>query len=291
MRRKAAPTAPPPVKRRRAARHSSEDEASHGTWKIVYADFATALMAFFLVLWIGAVATDEQRDLLADYFNPAAVSRATSGADAPLAGRSVDVIGAKISPAARGETAFPVASPPTLSEFGTGDAQDAADDKEALEALREDLRAAIIAAQGVEALSSIQFRLTQDGLLIDIMDRDDQPMFVRGAARLTPRAEALFAVVANAVRRAPNEIRVTGHTDAAPFTAVNYDNVDLSVDRARRARRAMTAAGLERDRIARVEGAGERAALRAPDPAAARHRRVTVAVMRRPAPSLGLLPQ
>ncbi len=287
MRRKAQTAAP--VRVRRKARHD-EDDSAHGNWKIVYADFATALMAFFLLLWIGAVSTDEQRDLLADYFNPAAVSRATSGANAPLAGRSVDVTGAKTSPAARGETAFPVASPPTLSHFATGDAADPSEDRNALETLRRDLQNAVIAAQGEGALSALSFRITEDGLLIDLIDQPGRPMFATGRARLTAEAESLLTLVARALERTPNEVRLTGHTDAAPTRNRGYDNLDLSVDRARATRRSLLASGLADDRIARVEGAGARAALQAVDPLHPRHRRVTIAVMRRPAPSLGLAP-
>lgn len=274
---------------RKRVRADESEDSGHGNWKIVYADFATALMAFFLLLWIGAASTDEQRDMLADYFNPASVSRANSGAEAPLAGRSVDTIGAMTSPSARGETAFPVASPPSLREFGTGDARDEERERAALEAVEADLRAAIVAAHGTAALNSVAFRQTQDGLLIDIMDQPGQPMFAAGRARLTSRAEALVAIVGSALKRAPNEIRLTGHTDAAPTNDRRYDNLDLSVDRARAARRALVEAGLAGDRVARLEGAGPRDALQSRDPSAARHRRVTIAVLRRPAPSLGLI--
>lgn len=284
---------PAPI-RIRIKRHSGDDgdEDHQGNWKMVYADFATALMVFFLLLWVGAVATDEQRDLLADYFNPVAVSRSNSGADGALSGRSVDTTGAKTSPAAEGETAFPVASPPSLSAFGEGDAT--ASDTDVFEALEADLKAALIAAGGRDMLDGVAFRVTEDGLLIDLMDRPGAPMFAAGSVRLTPDAERLMALAATALARAPNQIRITGHADATPFSTPGYDNVDLSSDRARSARRALLISGLATDRVTQVKGVGATEAYAAdalPDGItdAARHRRVTLAVLRRPARSLGLM--
>lgn len=279
---------PVPV-RIRVKRHTEDDEAAHGNWKIVYADFATALMAFFLVLWIGAVATDEQRDLLADYFNPAAVSRGNSGADGALSGRSVDTMGAMTSPAARGETAFPVASPPSLSDFGDADGAGDVSDQAVFDAIERDITAVVAETGGRDLLDAVSFRQTEDGLLIDLIDAPDQPMFDPGRATLTPHAQTLLAAAANALARAPNQLRLTGHTDASPFARAGYDNMDLSVDRARAARRAILEAGLRPDRIVRVEGEGDHAALNAFNTHAAEHRRVTIAVLRRPSRSLGLI--
>lgn len=273
----------------RAKRHSSEDEEHHGNWKMVYADFATAMMAFFLLMWISAVSTDEQRDLLADYFNPAAVSRNNSGADGALDGRSVDTVGAMTSPAARGETAFPVASPPTVSDFGTKDGPADTPDEAVFDMLERDITAAILAAGGRELLDAISFRRNDDGLLIDVIDTAKRPMFRPGRAELTQHAQSVFQIAAVALSRVPNELRLTGHTDAAQFTTRGYDNMDLSVDRARAARTVLLREKLRPDRIARVEGEGDKIAMTALDPQSLHHRRVSIAVLRRPARSLGLI--
>ncbi len=295
---RAANTAPPPPKvKSRRAQPALDDDAHAGNWKIVYADFATAMMAFFLLLWVGSIATDEQRDMLADYFNPVAVSRGNSGADGALSGRSVDTIGAMTSPAARGETAFPVASPPTLAAMNEADAPApdsprpgaAPDDAAVFARLEAELRVVLLETGGRELLDGIAFRRTKDGLLIDLLDRPDKPLFEPGGAQLSDSALPLIAAAANALARAPNELRLTGHTDARPFANPGYDNMDLSADRARAARRALLTAGLATDRIVRIEGAGEVSALSAAEPDASTHRRITLAVLRRPARSLGLI--
>lgn len=273
----------------RPKRPRSEDEDNHGNWKMVYADFATAMMAFFLLLWIGAVSSDEQRDLLADYFNPAAVSRGNSGANAPLAGRSVDTIGSMTSPAARGETAFPVASPPALTDFGSANGSQAGDNDSAFDRIERDITQILLETGGRDLLEAIAFRQTEDGLLIDLIDTPDRPMFASGRAALTEDAKLILSAATNALKRAPNELRLTGHTDASPFAARDYDNMDLSVDRARAVRWALVEAGLSPDRIVRVEGEGDRAAIQTFNPDAPQHRRVSIAVMRRPSRDLGLI--
>ncbi len=109
------------VVHRRRIDHLDDEEENHGTWKIAYADFVTAMMAFFLLMWLLNVTTKEQREGLADYFNPVAVSQERSGADGALAGRSVDKSGALTSPHAQGTKSLPVASPPVVASVGADD--------------------------------------------------------------------------------------------------------------------------------------------------------------------------
>lgn len=105
---------------------SGGDEDEHnGTWKLAYADFVTAMMTFFLIMWMMNITTVEQRKGIADYFNPVAVSQANSGADGMLAGRSVDRTGSLSTPNAAGEEASPVASPPAIATLGDSDRQPA----------------------------------------------------------------------------------------------------------------------------------------------------------------------
>lgn len=107
-------------------RSSAHDEEEHnGTWKLAYADFVTAMMTFFLIMWLVNVTTIEQREGIADYFNPVAVSTGNSGADAMLAGRSVDRSGVLTTPNASGEHSLPVASPPVVASVGDSDREPA----------------------------------------------------------------------------------------------------------------------------------------------------------------------
>ncbi|MCG5240929.1 OmpA family protein [Azospirillum doebereinerae] len=116
-------TLPPIIVKRHYIVHDEEDH--NGTWKLAYADFVTAMMTFFLVMWLMNITTTEQRKGIADYFNPVAVSQSESGADGMLAGRSVDKTGALTTPNAAGDQASPVASPPVVASVGDSDRQPA----------------------------------------------------------------------------------------------------------------------------------------------------------------------
>ncbi len=114
---------PPIIVKRHLGGH--EEEEHNGTWKLAYADFVTAMMTFFLVMWLMNITTTEQRKGIADYFNPVAVSQSNSGADGMLAGRSVDSTGSLTTPNAAGDQASPVASPPVVASVGDSDRQPA----------------------------------------------------------------------------------------------------------------------------------------------------------------------
>jgi chemotaxis protein MotB len=116
---------PVPVVVRRRTLAEDEDHESAGTWKIAYADFVTAMMAFFLLMWLINVTTQEQREGISDYFNPVAVSQERSGADGMLSGRTVDEEGALTSPSGQGEATLPVASPPVVASLGEDDREPA----------------------------------------------------------------------------------------------------------------------------------------------------------------------
>ncbi|SMH63055.1 flagellar motor protein MotB [Azospirillum agricola] len=117
------PALPPIIVKRHLAAHDEEEH--NGTWKLAYADFVTAMMTFFLVMWLMNITTTEQRKGIADYFNPVAVSQSQSGADGMLSGRSVDKSGSLTTPNAEGDQASPVASPPVVASVGDSDRQPA----------------------------------------------------------------------------------------------------------------------------------------------------------------------
>ncbi len=114
---------PPIIVKRHLGSHDEEEHNS--AWKLAYADFVTAMMTFFLVMWLMNITTTEQRKGIADYFNPVAVSQSNSGADGMLAGRSVDSSGSLTTPNAAGDQASPVASPPVVASVGDSDRQPA----------------------------------------------------------------------------------------------------------------------------------------------------------------------
>ncbi|WP_428410368.1 OmpA family protein [Hyphococcus sp.] len=298
------------IRIKRKIHRGHEDEAHSGVWKMVYADFTTAMMAFFLVLWLATTASESQRDLLADYFNPVAVSRNKSGADGVLGGRSADEKeGALLAPGAPDISSLPVAAPPVLAEMGDemhpphvgvemSPQKDATrfsgsdgDLEEQLKALEDRLRLAIALktdALGLEDVIIIERRT--DAVYIQIVEDVAFSMFETGSANLKPEAEILFNIVGAVLTTIPNTIRVLGHTDAAGFTASGKaGNWELSSSRANAARRVLERAGLPQDRIEAVEGRADRELLFPAAPLDARNRRITISVHANVSPSSDLL--
>ncbi|ACI97662.1 flagellar motor protein MotB [Rhodospirillum centenum] len=311
------PQKPQIVIKRRAQEESDELEGN-GTWKIAYADFVTAMMAFFMLLWLVNVTTPEQRHGIADYFNPIAVSDANSGANGQLAGQSVAREGALTSNAASAWETIPTARVPTLSppgpdrelddgEGGGASAQENAEsapadgngtpmtaaleqqlqqvaaEEQSFDRIEQSVRDALMSAVDLADLSqNLVFERTADGLRIQITDRPHFSMFDSGATDLNGRAVTLLGIVAEALSGVPNRIAISGHTDGRPFAAnARYGNWELSADRANAARRVLLQKGIQPGRVARVEGLADTLHLLPEDPGDPRNRRISIIVMRR----------
>ncbi len=274
-----------------------------GAWKVAYADFVTAMMAFFLLLWLLNVTTDEQKDGIADYFNPSTASQSSSGSGGILGGASLSSEGAKVSEGGV-PTVVMTLTPPEQKE-GEDDAEAEADeekerdlDKElaqreqaAFERARHALSQAIQEVPDLADLAKhLLVDMTPEGLRIQLVDQDRRSMFPSGSAALQDHTERLFGLIVKAVERMPNKIKITGHTDAAQFRAGSgKDNWQLSADRANASRRALLQAGLPAARIAQVGGKAETEPLMPDDPFNARNRRISVVLLREsraPLPSL-----
>ena len=286
-----------------------------GAWKVAYADFVTAMMAFFLLMWLLNATTEKQRKGLADYFDPTVpISRVSSGGTGMLAGDEVmaeDTLAGNrkegkrpqpthldTGPALGEETAvadkdgddpfaeFLRAMPdpegaPGWAAPGAGDAFAAAyqAEEDRLAALGAQIEAAMQAAGG-EFTEHFQLRMTPDGLVIEIVDADDAPLFDSGSAAAGPLLTKLLEIIVPVLERALNNLAIVGHTDARPFGGGgNYTNWELSADRANTARRLLGRFGLAEHRVERVTG---RAAteLLSDDPFAAQNRRIAITLLR-----------
>ena len=291
---------------------SHEEDAHTGIWKMVYADFMTALMAFFLVMWLATTASEAQRDLLADYFNPVSVSRNKSGADGVLGGRATESQGALSSPDGPSDTSLPVAAPPVIAELGDQNrpphvgvemrpqqtdptrefSGSTGDTERQLRALEEQLRIALARRSDPTNLRDvIVIERKTDAVYIQIADDEAFSMFDTGRARLRPEAERLFATLGEVLKTVPHTVRLTGHTDGAGFRnpgGAGPDNWELSASRANAARRVMVRAGLSADRIEAVEGRADQELLIPGDPLDPRNRRITVSVLANVSPSSDL---
>lgn len=275
-----------------------------GAWKVAYADFVTAMMAFFLLMWLLNATTEKQRKGLADYFDPSIpLSRMSSGGNAMLNGDSVMVperkAGSQATEIGRGSGA------PESTGDGTGmdgagsnpDDEIAADDarteiakaeeamaaalaaEEAeLEAIADGIRAAIATAGGT-AGDHFLLRMTPEGLVIEIVDTGTEPLFGSGSARPSTELVRLIELIAPVLGVVTNGLAVVGHTDAAPFNRGGADNWTLSTDRANAARRLLRGAGLPEERIARVTGRAATEPL-SDDPTSPENRRIALTLLR-----------
>lgn len=274
-----------------------------GAWKVAYADFVTAMMAFFLLLWLLNVTTEEQKKGIAQYFTPDSVSRSNAGSNGVLGGQTLTP--GQLANQAGGITVgIPVAPSAEESEAATdkSDSKTPPEDTEAERKLTEeqfrkeqikredesfakaenDLRQAIQDVPELRQLAqSLIIDRTPEGMRIQIVDQDKYSMFPLGSAALYEHTTKLMAMVVKIVERMPNKISVTGHTDATPYAGRhNYTNWELSTDRANSSRRAMMESGLDPARIARVVGKADQEPLLADSPADPRNRRISIVLLR-----------
>jgi chemotaxis protein MotB len=274
--------------------------AAHGgAWKIAYADFVTAMMAFFLLLWLLNSVTQEQLEGISNYFAPAAPAATTSGAGGVLGGQTVTVDGAQSS--AMSAPSVSLALPPPRSGLGGDDSQtpkpeeekesDPAKvseealkkkEEEQFEKAKDELRQAL---QGIPSAAVLAKSLlvdnTPEGLRIQLVDQEGFPMFQSAGSDLMPRARELLTLVAKVIETLPQKIAISGHTDSVPFgRGTAYGNWELSSDRANSTRRTLLDMGVPAERIDRVVGKADTEPLLKEDPANARNRRLSVILLR-----------
>ncbi len=256
--------------------------AGHGThhggaWKVAYADFVTAMMAFFLMLWLLGATDEEQRKGIADYFAPTIPRGGEQGGTGVLAGRSIlepDGI-APLPPGASSPlpaTHVAASVPPAPSDG----------DQAQLKALEAKIRDRLARDPGLADLAA-QVRLTHtpEGLRIELIDRADYAMFSSGTALMDPRAERLLRVVADAIAPLPQRLAIRGHTDGLPFGPQSAgNNWQLSAQRAEATRALLARAGIAAGRFSRLEGVADTEPMVPADPFDPRNRRLSITLLR-----------
>jgi chemotaxis protein MotB len=267
-------------------------EGHHGgAWKVAYADFVTAMMAFFLLMWLINTTTPEQKRGIADYFAAQNISKSSSGAGGVLAGT---VFGQQGSRAGGAQAVISQQTPPKRQDppQTTTQSQQKSDDKaqsqlpsnenRQFEQAEMSLRQAMQQMPDIAELSrNIIMNETPEGLNIQLVDQDGQAMFQPGTATPLPKTRLLLQQVAKIVDRLPNRIAITGHTDAAQFQGPNgVTNWELSAARANAARAILSAEGLAADRIFSVAGKAGIDPLLPDDPYASSNRRIGILLMR-----------
>lgn len=272
--------APIIVKRVKKSAHG----AHGGSWKVAFADFATAMMAFFLLLWLMGSTTQEQKGAISEYFNNPSAIAGASPVPAPTAingpgGASTSMIvmggGAQLhrNPAPPAEAVQPA---PEMAEAAAAEALD----QERLETLLQQLVEAIDQREALAQFKDqILLDVTPEGVRIQIIDHERRSMFPLGSAALEPFAATILHELASIVNNAPNRISISGHTDIRPYGRPNYSNWELSSDRANAARRALIAGGLAVEKIGRVVGLASSTLLDPATPENPVNRRISIVVM------------
>jgi chemotaxis protein MotB len=249
-----------------------------GAWKVAYADFVTAMMAFFLLMWLLNATTEKQRKGISDYFNPTIpVNRISGGGDGAFGGDSV-FAEETMAHTGTGAVAREGASPPEDTEGKDAGRGSAAGDLEKVEQ-------ALLARGGESAtmeqlMRHVVTRVTDEGLVIEIFDLPDAPLFDGDTAEPLPVALAIADLLAEVLAVTSNEVAVNGHLRAYPVTLIDNPVWDLSADRAQATRGILEAAGLEAERMQRIAGFADRKPA-TPDPSALRNNRIEVILLRR----------
>ncbi|MFW5453164.1 flagellar motor protein MotB [Thioalkalivibrio sulfidiphilus] len=248
-----------------------------GAWKIAFADFATAMMAFFLLLWILGFTDDTQKAAISEFFqNPSAFLGASpTPAFEAGTGTSPSLIDF--------EGAIDMA-PEQMAELDAETIEELAEqqEKERLEALMQALEEAIERSQALEPFKDqLLLDITPEGLRIQIVDKENRPMFDLGSAQLRGYSTAILQELGGLINQVPNKISITGHTDARPFLRPNYSNWELSSDRANAARRALVSGGMDEAKIGRVVGLASTVLFDKANPENPINRRISIIVMTR----------
>ncbi|MBS0409270.1 MAG: OmpA family protein [Proteobacteria bacterium] len=263
-----------------------------GAWKVAYADFVTAMMAFFLLMWLINTTSPEQKRGIADYFAPASVSETTSGSGGILGGTSLSDDGAKSSGSKAVIEALAPPAPPDNKDVGQSssskaggptadeEAKQAAEDA-AFQSAAQSLRQAMQDMPELAELSKqILIDNTPEGLRIQLVDQEGRSMFKEGSAQPNDRAKLLLRAVAKVINQLPNRISISGHTSASPEGAKPASDWSLSSARADASRTLLQGAGVSADRIYQVAGKASSDPLYPDDPMLPGNRRIAIVLLR-----------
>jgi chemotaxis protein MotB len=233
------PNAPIIIVRKRSGDH---DEGHGGAWKVAYADFVTAMMALFIVLWLLSASEKVQKAVGGYFLDPTGKGRQT------------------------GTTSSGIGETLTLNR----------EDLQHLKEKVEEMMKQIPTLQHME--KQVRITLTTEGLRIDLLETERGLFFEAGNPKPTEAGSEILKVLATELVKLPNKVAIEGHTDSTPFGRADYSNWELSADRANAARRILMESGLDEDRISQVRGFADQRLLTKDDPTNPSNRRISIIV-------------
>jgi chemotaxis protein MotB len=261
--------------------------AHGGAWKIAYADFVTAMMAFFLLMWLLGSTTEGDKKGIADFFNaPLKISLLGGGSGSGDSSHVVKGGGTDLSRTNGQVKAGDLEAPRKSVQLKALKAEQKRAEIQKLEALKRKVEDALASSQKLAALKSqIRLDMTPDGLRIQIVDEQNRAMFDSGSAIVKPYMRELLQLIGGVLAEVPNRLTLEGHTDSQPFGGGDrgYSNWELSSDRANSSRRELIAGGLPDDRTLRVQGLASSVLFDVKDPQGAVNRRISIIVMNKEA--------
>ena len=261
-----------------------------GAWKIAYADFVTAMMAFFLLMWLLGSTTEGDKKGIADYFaSPLKLALLASGSGAGDASHVLKGGVQDLSRSTGQVKGVEIEAPKSTINLHQLKEEQIRAEVARLEDLKNRVEQKIAKNPKLQGMSSqILLEMTQDGLRIQIIDQDNKPMFASGSAAVQPTMREILREVGSVLAEVPNRLTLEGHTDALPFgngagAERGYSNWELSADRANASRRELIVGGLPEEQVLRVQGLAASNPFDRTDPSAATNRRISIVVMTRAA--------
>ena len=278
--------------------------AHGGGWKIALADMMTAMMAFFLLMWILGASQETQRKSVADFFTPSNSTAqvqmgATAGSNGLFGGRSIidpdgfpytakqTAMMQMVTPRSEGGPTENEPSPNT-ENARDNDEQSKTEQKQATEAadkanfdkMEKEVREQLAANPNLEQVQNqVQFVREKEGLRIEVIDKADFSMFPLGSTKLQPQAQALMTEIAKSLAGTDNKLSVRGHTDSVAFAnKEGRNNWSLSAERAEATRATLEKSGIKPDRFTQIEGVADTAPYNPNDPKDPRNRRISITV-------------
>lgn len=272
----------PPIIIKKKKRGGKHEHTHSSAWKIAYADFVTAMMAFFLLMWLINTMSNEQKKGISEYFDPIGESESASGAGGVLGGRTVLDDGAM-----QDVTATPQAGPPVGArgniENAPGENEITPEEEEReFEEVLQKIQAQVEQNPELQELSeNLMMDITDEGLQIQLVDRHKKPMFASASSVLYTNALKLLTMVGQSILSVPNKLSISGHTDAFRYSRRNgYSNWELSADRANAARRSLEQI-IGAPRISEVIGKAATEPMVPENPNDPINRRISIVLVRR----------
>lgn len=259
-----------------------------GAWKIAYADFVTAMMAFFLLMWLLGSTSKEQKAGISDYFNTPLKVALMGGTSVGASDTLIKGGGGKDLTKKQGQVK-PVDGPDGKKKsINTEDAKKALEkaEKVKLEELKKKIEKAIDDSPNLSKFKNqLLLDITSDGLRVQIVDEQNRAMFNSSKADMQPYAKQILQELGKTLNDVPNKISLSGHTDATPYPngEKSYSNWELSSDRANASRRELVAGGMDETKLLRVVGLSSAALFDKENPFNATNRRISIIIMNKQA--------